>query len=197
MQWEAQGHGAGIVCDDERARACAKQVRGARGGGEAGLLRGAPGLAFVAADGAPELAVFGAQQHVNGSGGHLGDGGLAALTFGIRDLAKAPPGGAAIARFHDAAGLSAAQMQRHEQLAGGQRDAIGASGVVWLVDLHQLGPSLRRITAAAEVDVDLRIEAGEEQECLFPGDEQRGIEVGPARDVLQDGRLAPGVALIR
>ena len=138
MQGEAQGHGAGIVRDDERAGACAKQVRGAGGGGEAGLLRGAPRLAFVAADGAPELAVFGAQKHVNGSRGHLGDGGLASLAFGIRDLAKALPGDAAIARFHDAAGLGAAQMQRHEQLAGGELDAVRARGVIRLIQLLRL-----------------------------------------------------------
>jgi len=50
-----------------------------------------------------------------------------------------------------------------------------------VVELHRRGPGLGRVAAAAEIDVDLRIEAGEEQERLFPGDEQRGIEVGPAR----------------
>jgi hypothetical protein len=76
-------------------------------------------------------------------------------------------------------------------------NAIGAGGVIRLVELHRLRPCLGRVAAAAEVDVDLRIEAGEEQEGLFPGDEQRRIEVGPAREVLQDGRLAPSASLIR
>jgi hypothetical protein len=40
------------------------------------------------------------------------------------------------------------------------------------MELHRLGPGLCRVAAAAEVDVDLRIEAGEEQERLFPADEQ-------------------------
>lgn len=149
MQGEAQGHGAGIVRNDERAGTCAEQMRGAGGGGEAGVLGGAPRFTFVAADRAPELAVFGAQQHVNGSRRHLGDGGLAALAFGIRDLAKAFPRGAAIARFHHAAGLGAAQMQRHEQLAGGELDAVRARGVIPLIQLLRPGPAHARVMTAA------------------------------------------------
>ena len=80
-------------------------MAGARGGREADLFGRAPSLALVAADGAPELAVLGAQDHVNRAGLRLRDGRLAALTFGIRHRAEALPCLAAIARFQHAASL--------------------------------------------------------------------------------------------
>jgi len=176
VEREAQRCGAGIVGEDERAIAGAEQMAGAQCGGEAGLLGRAPRFAFVAADGSPKEAVLRSQHHVDRAGFGFRDGRLAALAFRVRHRAEAYTRLATIARFHHAAALRAAQMQRHEQLAGGELDAVRARGVVRLVDLHRLRPGLRRVAAAAEVDVDLRIEGGEEQEGLFLSDEQRRIK---------------------